>query len=370
MKILQLVTKRQYRGAEVFAYNLSKELMNENIQIIFAGLYRNTQDALQLENTVNIDLAPRKPRFFSIALAWQLYKLIQKEKPDIIQCNGSDTLKYAVAVSLFQRKVKIIYRNISIISKWFSNPLKKVFYKLLFKRVDYVTSVGQFALQDFIKTLNYPSKKTIVINRGIPLIEVNKQEAQKKLRQEFNLSQQDKIILHIGNFSEEKNHVFLIDVFDKLAKERNDIKLILVGKGLLFDEIKNLILEKGLEDTVFLAGFRKDIPYLLSGSDIFVLSSKVEGVPGVILEAGAQKIPAIAVDVGGVSEVLIPNETGILLPDFDTKNFTQNIIKLIDNEKLRSTYGKNAYELVSQNYQPKQTVKSFINLYETLIDAK
>jgi glycosyltransferase involved in cell wall biosynthesis len=369
MKILQLVTKRQYRGAEVFAYNLSKTLIDDGIQIIFAGLYHNNNNELLLERATNIDLSNKKPTYFSLSLAWKLFRLIQKEKPDIIQCNGSDTLKYAVVASIFHPNVKITYRNISIISKWFSNPLKKMLYKMLFKRVDFVTSVGQFALQDFIKTLRYPADKTMVINRGIPLTEVNKTAARKKLEEEFNLSTQDKIIIHIGNFSPEKNHEFLIDVFNEIATKRTDIKLILVGKGMLFDRIKHKINENDLNSTVLPAGFRKNIPELLAGSDIFVLTSKVEGVPGVIMEAAAQKIPSIAINRGGVSEVLINQKTGILLEHFNTEDFAQNIIKLADDEVLRTKYGENAYRLVSENYRPEQTRDAFKNLYKKLINA-
>lgn len=371
MKILQLVTKRQYRGAEIFAYNLSKDLLKKGHEIIFAGLYAQKDDALELPKAVNVDLSAHKTRFFSLPTAYRLYKLIKKEQPDIIQCNGSDTLKYAVVISFFfSRKIPLTYRNISIISQWFSHPLKKMLYQLLFKRVDFVTSVGRFAMEDFIKTLNFLPEKIEVIHRGIPPKKNDKTQARQDIILQLGLSPEDKIITHIGNFSPEKNHTFLLKVFEKIRIKRTDIKLLLVGKGILFEEIKKQIEQKKLEDTVFLLGFRKDTEKILSASDVFILTSKVEGVPGVILEAAVQEAPSIAIDVGGVSEVIKSGETGILLNDFSSEIFAENIIHLADDNTLRKQLGQNAFQLVSQHFNPDHTVDRFIRLYEKLIYEK
>ena len=371
MKILQLVTKRQYRGAEIFAYNLSKDLIENGHQVIFAGLYRNPEDQLELPGALNTDLSEKKSKIFSPKTAYRLYRLIKTEQPDIIQCNGSDTLKYAVAAGFFlSHKIPLTYRNISIISRWFSHPLKKWVYKQLFKRVDFVTSVGRFAMDDFIRSLRYPPGKIKVIHRGIPVKKTDKKQARQEITRQLGISPEDKIITHIGNFSPEKNHAFLLEVFEKIKAKRKDIKLLLAGKGILFEEIKKQIHQKKLEDTVFLLGFRKDTEKILAASDLFVLTSKVEGVPGVILEAAVQQVPSVAIDVGGVSEVIIPGETGILLNDFSPEKFAENIILLAGDVARREQLGQNAYRLVSEQFNTKNTVDRFIQLYEKLIYEK
>jgi len=365
MKILQLVTKRQYRGAEVFAYNLSKGLIEKGHQILFVGLYKHNDEILELQQAKNIDLAERKTRFTSLKTILKLYQLIKKEQPDIIQCNGSDTLKYAYFVSLFTKTPPIVYRNISMISKWINNPLKIFLYRLIFKKVNFVTSVGNYTAADFEKTLKYPKNRISVIRRGIPLINTNPSTARQKLLSELGLKNSDKLVMHAGNFSPEKNHEFLIEVFKRIKEQRNDIKLILAGTGDLWHDIKQKVETAGLSDSIFMLGFRADIQDILSGVDLFVLVSKIEGVPGVILEAAAQKIPAIAIDVGGVSEVIIPNETGILLNNFKPDEFAQNIINLIDNPDLKKQMGEKAYNLFLQNFDQNKTTDQFIKLYKT-----
>src|SRR5680860_248266 len=162
MKILQLVTSRQYRGAEVFAANLSEELIKLGHEILFVGLYKNDMNILEVPGALNIDLVKKKEGYFSIHVVQELRKTILETKPDVIQCNGSDTLKYMVAVSFLIPKTPILYRNISMISEWVTKGLKRHLYKKVFSRISHVSSVGDEAIEDLIRTFNYPRDRTSV----------------------------------------------------------------------------------------------------------------------------------------------------------------------------------------------------------------
>ena len=369
MKILQLVTKRQYRGAEVFAANLSSELLMLGHNIIFAGLYNNDCNILEVRGAINLDLTEKKTGGFSINLVKEIISLVKNERPEIIQCNGSDTLKYMVAASYFLPKTPIVYRNISVISEWIDGSLKLNLYKYLFKRIDHVTSVGSESIQDLITTLNYPKNQTSVIRRGIPLKNlVNTSSFQ--LRRTLGLRDSDKLVMHIGNFSPEKNHEFLLDIFSDLKIPHPDIKLVLVGTGISYEKVIEKIHKLGLVNTVFPIGFRKDIPELLAQVDCFALCSKVEGVPGVILEAGSQKKPSISTNVGGVKEVLVDNETGYIIENFDKKEFAWKLVQLVNNRKLNAEMGNNAYKLVVDEFNPEKNAKKFEKLYAGLLIKK
>ncbi len=366
MKILQLVTKRQYRGAEVFAANLSAELLKLGHEIIFAGLYKNEKDVLEVEGAENLDLSHVKKGSFSLTLVHKIVQLVKNSQPDVIQCNGSDTLKYMVAASFFVPKTPIIYRNISIISEWLSNYPKHLIYKNIFKRVDHVSSVGGEAIKDLITTFDYPSSQTSVIRRGIPIKEIDNTKERTLLIKEFGLNENDHLCMHIGNFSPEKNHRFLLDIFEKMKDDYPHVKLILVGTGKLFEDIKKQVTARNLQETVFLTGFRKDIPELLAAADCFALVSKVEGVPGVILEAAAQKKPSVATNVGGVNEVLITGETGFIIDNFDKDEFAGKLILLMEDVELRAEMGGNAYKLVLTQFNPKSNALKFEDLYQQL----
>lgn len=367
LKIIQIVTRRQYRGAELFAADLSTELVRLGHEVMFVGIYESKDDVLEVEGIKNIDLTQDKKGAFSIETTRRLIRLINNYKPDIIQCNGSDTLKYTVASSFFNKRIPIVYRNISIISEWISSKPKKFVYKKMFDRIAHVTSVGDEALADFIETYNFPKSRAEVIRRGVPIKTIDKNDLPTKLRKDLGLSSSTKIATHIGNFSTEKNHEFLLDVFSKLIDDHPEIKLLCVGSGELFGVIKKQISQRGLENTIFLLGFRKDIPSLLAASDCLVLSSRVEGVPGVILEAGIQRTPSIATNVGGVSEVVVDGETGFLINDFDQIEFRTKLIEMMANDRLRKEMGQKAYDMISKGYDPTENAKQFENLYLSLV---
>ena len=366
MKILQLVTKRQYRGAEVFAANLSSELIDLGHNVVFAGLYSNDKDVLTVGNADNRDLVEERTGAFSLKVVRRLSNLIKEVEPDVIQCNGSDTLKYMVAASFFVPKTPILYRNISMISRWVKNRKSKILYKVLFKRIAHVTSVGDEALSDFVNLFHYPKEQTSVIRRGIPMEEINKEKAELSLRKELNLNSGYQIVLHIGNFSFEKNHLFLINVFASIKTRYPSIKLVFVGNGATFHQMEQEVFNRQLESTIFFLGFRQDIHTLLAGADMLVLSSKVEGVPGVILEAAAQRKPSISTDVGGVREVLVHGKTGFIVQNFDEKEFETRIIELATNEQLRRRMGNESYKLVFQHFNPARNAKKFESLYKKL----
>ncbi|PKV63218.1 glycosyltransferase family 4 protein [Pontibacter ramchanderi] len=369
MKIIQLVTKRQYRGAEVFAANLSKELLKENIDIIFAGLYSPPDKALRVDGAQNIDLNGSKAKLVSWALLQNLLKLIKTEKPDIIQANGSDTLKYAALVKLFFPQIPVTYRNISIISTWIGgNKLKLAFYKRLFSPIDHITCVGHVAREDIISTIGFSAEDVSVINRGIPIQQIDKASARQRVRSSYGLAAQDQIIVHVGNFSPEKNHAFLIDVMEKLRAANPSLKLLLLGEGLLEDEIKAKVRDRRLSDTIFFGGFNSSVQDVIAGCDLFALCSLIEGVPGVILEAAAQKVPAIAVNVGGVSEVVRDGVTGVLVQDHDSDTFAENILSLLRDKSRMEKLSNAGFEMVKEEYDPKTNVHKFINLYKSLLN--
>jgi glycosyltransferase involved in cell wall biosynthesis len=368
MKVLQLVTKRQFRGAEIFAANLSAELIKKGHSISFVGIYEPPAEPLSVDGAQNKDLNGKR-KFLSLSLVLALSKFIKETNPQIIQANGSDTLKYAIAARIVSRKnVPVVYRNISMVSAWHGNSFfKKRFYQYLFSKVDFITSVGNESINDLIKTFNYPRPRTKVIRRGIPLIAVDKSAAKIEVRRMLDFPANTRLIAHAGNFSEEKNQDFLLDVFHILKNNNPDLKLILIGEGKRYSIIGNKIKALGLEQNVFQIGFRKNIEMFLSASDIFVLSSKVEGIPGVVLEAAAQCTPAIAVNVGGVSEVIVDGQTGVMLSDFDAKAFASELTSLLHDEPRLALLGKNAYNFVSENFHTGKNTDAFITLYDDLI---
>lgn len=122
------------------------------------------------------------------------------------------------------------------------------------------------------------------------------EHSRKRVRSEFDISDDMKVIGHIGRFNAQKNHEFLIDVFFEIHKKDAFTLLLLVGDGELQQQIRNKIILLGLSEAVIFAGVRSDIPSLLSAMDVFVFPSLYEGMPNVVVEAQATGLPCIISD--------------------------------------------------------------------------
>lgn len=121
-------------------------------------------------------------------------------------------------------------------------------------------------------------------------------EERKRVRAEFGIKESEILCGHVGRFSPQKNHDFLIDIFSELCKEHSNYKLLLVGNGELEEKIRKKCADKGLRDKVIFAGVRSDIPAVLSAMDVFVFPSLYEGMPNTVIEAQATGLPCVISD--------------------------------------------------------------------------
>lgn len=136
-------------------------------------------------------------------------------------------------------------------------------------------------------------------------------ETREKLRSIFQIREDELVIGHVGRFTNEKNHTFLIDVFNEYKKLNSNSRLLLVGDGPLMKKMKDKTETLQLSDSVIFTGMRGDIPALLSAMDIFILPSIFEGVPVSVVEAQATGLPCVissnvTKEVGMLNSTYIP----------------------------------------------------------------
>ncbi|MBQ8880918.1 MAG: glycosyltransferase family 1 protein [Oscillospiraceae bacterium] len=135
-----------------------------------------------------------------------------------------------------------------------------------------------------------------LLNNAVDLNVFSYDEAGREaIRQELGL--QDKLVVgHIGRFSRQKNHEFLLDIFRAIKEKNENAALLLVGKGELEESIRKKAEELGLTESVVLTGVRADVPQLLSAMDVFVFPSLFEGMPNTVIEAQATGLPCVIAD--------------------------------------------------------------------------
>ena len=140
----------------------------------------------------------------------------------------------------------------------------------------------------------FGTDKFEILNNSIDAEQyIYNENVRNKVRREFGIGQSTLVLGHVGRFSAQKNHKFLIDVFKKVVEMHSDSVLFLAGDGELQYEIRDKVQKEKLENKVIFAGVRNDIPRLLQAMDVFVLPSLFEGLPVVLIEAQAAGLPCL-----------------------------------------------------------------------------
>lgn len=360
MKILQILQKPQLRGAEIFAAQLAQKLSENGHQVALLFLFSG-QDLLPYKG-LKIHLHANPKHRMLDFVAWRrLAKIIQDFQPDIVQANAGDTLKYAgLSRMFFGWKGKLIFRNANLISDFIDSTPKKKYNQLLLSQVDGVASVSKICREDFVSLFKW--KKPIA---ELPIGVWVPHGVSKLPREIAEILDSRPFLIHIGSFVSEKNHEGLLRIFERIRNKSQDIKLLLFGDGPLRSKI-----EKQLPPNVFSLGPRNDIHAILPHAKALLLPSLIEGLPAVILEAMATKVPVVAYNVGGISEVIQDRKTGFLIPKGEEETFFRIVVEEVLNHDFDQTaLLNNAVDLVEKNYSLDVIGKKFSDFYISLSNS-
>ncbi|MCX2739958.1 glycosyltransferase [Pontibacter anaerobius] len=364
MKILQLIQKPQPRGAEIFAAQLSDNLSmlghTSELLAIFDSpdSYKYSKPHQLLEANPSARLWDRQ--------GWKnLSEVIQTKKPDIVQANAGDTLKYAVfSKLLYKWKQPIVFRNASTLSSYIKSPVQKLYNGFLYRKTDAIASVSNHSKEDLVRLYPGLNLKTTTIPIGL--------EDKQAVKNPFAGNQEQQVnLVHVGGFSFEKNHEGLLRIFQSVVKKHSNAHLWLVGDGPSRKSIEEKAKELNLLGSVHFTGFVNNPLDYIAHAQGLLLPSIIEGLPGVILEAMLYETPVVAYNVGGIREIVKHKKTGWLIEPGDELTFAQsvnNVLNLRNAEKQQITSA--ALNLVKENYMNLGIAERFVLLYEQLLNKK
>lgn len=165
------------------------------------------------------------------------------------------------------------------------------------KYVDVAFAPSELAAAYTFGKKKYNSGKTIILHNAVDLdIFHYDEESRRKIREEFGIAPDTKVLGHVGRFTEQKNHMFLADIFKCVKEKNNNTILLLAGEGPNKEAFEQRVIELGIQESVIFAGVRSDIPDLLSAMDVFVFPSFYEGMPNTVIEAQATGLPCVIAD--------------------------------------------------------------------------
>ena len=176
-------------------------------------------------------------------------------------------------------------------------------------------------------------------------------------------------LLFVGRLTEQKSPETLLDAVAMIRQQGLDVRLQVVGTGPLLPNLKRQRRDLGLENVVEFLGHRADVPQLMQKATAFVLPSRWEGMPNVILEAMANGLSVIASDVDGIRDVLVDSETGVLVAAGDAAAMAEAIKRVVGDSRLRQNLAHAAAAEVAANYDWDTVVQRYDEMLCGLVAA-
>ncbi|MCE7979661.1 MAG: glycosyltransferase family 1 protein [Caldilinea sp. CFX5] len=374
MRILQLVQKPQRRGAEIFVAQLNAALHSQGHITQTVYLYPHKESkALTLTSRDQLlagSEAHSLEKIFGVhpGLLQKLHKAVDKFQPDIIQVNGASTVKYGAFLRLTSRRQPwvLIYRNIGNPQDWVRGWQRYFFYQwFVIPQVDGVIGVSQATL-NVVKSfyqLNIPIR---YIPNGI---EISKSfiYSNEQVRNCTQTPLGACTLLFVGNLSLEKRVDRLLRVVDRVTKQMPELYVWLVGDGPQRLALEAQVKALSLERNVRFLGVQENVSSFMAAADLFMLTSDTEGIPAVILEAGAQGLPVIATQVGGIPECILDGETGLLVEPQDEVGLAKAVLGLLSDPIQRRTMGHKAQVWIRENFAIDQIAQHYLAFYSEVL---
>lgn len=289
-RVLQVLASLDRGGAEQLVLDWYKEMDRDKIQFDFVVYERD--EPYDHEET----LRSMGARIFKLPYPWgpkllpflHEWRQLLRDHPEwhIIHAHYTTTAPlYFPMARLEGRKCVVHGHSASRDIKW---PLHLAAFALANTRLACSEQVQKGRMR--------PVKSEVLVNGISPLRFTFELTSKQKVRTELGLG--DGIVLgHIGRFSQEKNHSFLLEIFAELLKLEGNANLLLVGQGLLQAKIRKKATDLGVEDRVHFLGLRTDIPQIMSALDLLIMPSLFEGMPITMIEAQANGLPCLTSDV-------------------------------------------------------------------------
>ncbi len=288
-------------------------------------------------------------------------RYIRSHNIDLLHLHLQRSVFVGLLVRLFM-KVKIIvhiHANLQYEPYWF-----RLLLHLFKKNISYFVA-GTMSLVNQIKRLFVTELTNIIlIHSFVNLARFNRDNFNKiALRTENGFSESDFIIGYFGRLSREKQPWYIIEIARKLVQENDKFKFIIVGKGLLHKKLESMIQKYALKNSVYLFGYRDDIPELLSTIDIGIFTSSLEGMPVSAIEMMAMGKPIVAFTIPAFDEIIEDGVNGYLVEMGNVTSFCDKIYYLSNDTDILNKLGKKSIESVQQ-YNLQKACSKFLELYQ------
>lgn len=372
-KVLFVITKSNFGGAQKYVYDLAVGLPKDKFDVVVAlGGIGTLSYKLQGQNIRTIQIFSLKrdvnvvKDVFSFFEMWATFI---SEKPDVVHLNSAKAGGIGALAARLSGVPKIIFTA----HGWAFNEERPELQRSIitfFSCITVLLSHKTIAVSEAIKndTKKWPavSKKILVIKNGVKApIFYSREEARIHLFALANVHVPEKAFV-VGSITElhrNKGLQYSIEAFSKLTSKNPSFYYLILGGGEEEEALSAFILRLGLQKHVFLLGYVEEAVRFLPAFDIFVLPSIKEGLPYVILEAGLASLPTIATNIAGIPEIIEDKKTGILIAPQDTEAISVAVESLCNSPEIRIKLGNALNEKVLKDFSFERVLSDTSEIY-------
>jgi glycosyltransferase involved in cell wall biosynthesis len=309
---------------------------------------------------LTIATTARQPGF-DIALIFAIRKHLKTHNIDLLHCHQYTPWVYGV-MAAFGTKTKVIFTEHGRFYPDSSTWKRKLMNPWLGRITNYITAISQATKQALVDFENLPKDRIEVIYNGIKPLKIDSAKT-LALKQKLKIPDHSLVLGTIARLDPIKNHIMMLDAFSLVLKTHPDAVLIIVGDGEERNSIIKHIQTLGIDNKVLMPGYDPQPQHYLALMDIFLLSSLSEGTSMTLLEAMSLKKPCVVTDAGGNKEVIANGENGIVTTNDDANEFSQAILKLMNDKVLINQYGEASEKRFGRLFDVSVMVKRFSNFY-------
>lgn len=226
----------------------------------------------------------------------------------------------------------------------FQPYMRPAYETLLQRRQAVLLNNSQVGADDYARWLGAPAGRVKVIHNGVEFPDRISPQTSRRIRHKYGIADGCRIVGSILRFSEEKQPRLLIEAACEMHARDSSLRFLFFGGGVQLEEMRAFVASRRLEDVIQLPGLTNESWNVLGAMDLFMLTSRMEGLPNVLIEAQASGIPVVCTGVGGMAETIVENETGICVREASATALATAALRILDDDDLRDRMSRSAVE--------------------------
>ncbi len=365
--VLQLLHGMSVGGAEVLAAGLARRLRGQ-FRFVFACLdHVGELGAVLRDEGFPLVVLDRES-----GIDWKCSQALKREiaanQVTLIHAHQYTPFFYALTTGILRRRPPVLFTEHGRFHPDLPNKKHFLFNRTLLRKKDRVIGVGKDVRRALIENEGIPEDRVNVIYNGIDLSRFQQlnSDTRERIRKTLGIDADCFVVCLVGRLNDLKDHSTAIRTAQRVAAGHPNFRMLFVGEGEERQKIESEIKERNLEGIVILLGTRHDIPDILHASDVNFLSSISEGIPLTLIEGMAASLPTVSTNVGGIGEVVVEGETGLLAPAKDDETLAKHLLEVARNSELGNQLGKQGCQRADELFSEVEMHRRYAELYNEI----